>query len=218
MAVLNSPLTSLAALPIGTKAMLGVLVVASLTVAVLHGFADPHDLKGVLRGSQDALTAFPWIVTVPATIIYTPWTLLTSGFVEGNIVELAVSGSSLFFAGRYLERIYGLSAFLQFCAVVIVASNVGSVAVSVLQTIVLGDSAFYLAGQAYHGMMGLQTGFLVALTQLIPEHQVQLFGGIAKLRVKQLPMIYVTISNIMVIIGLQSPWLLIQVRPPNVSF
>jgi hypothetical protein len=33
-------------------------------------------------------------------------------------------------------------------------------------------------------MMALQTGFLVAFTQLIPEHQVQLFGGLAKLRVK----------------------------------
>lgn len=39
-------------------------------------------------------------------------------------------------------------------------------------------------GQSYHGMMALQTGFLVAFTQLIPEHQVQLFGGLAKLRVK----------------------------------
>ena len=33
-------------------------------------------------------------------------------------------------------------------------------------------------------MMALQTGFLVAFTQIIPEHQVQLFGGLAKLRVK----------------------------------
>lgn len=42
----------------------------------------------------------------------------------------------------------------------------------------------YRFGQSYHGMMALQTGFLVAFTQLIPEHQVQLFGGLAKLRVK----------------------------------
>lgn len=39
-------------------------------------------------------------------------------------------------------------------------------------------------GMSYHGLMGLQTGFLVAFTQLIPEHQVQLLGGLAKLRVK----------------------------------
>lgn len=33
-------------------------------------------------------------------------------------------------------------------------------------------------------MMGLQVGFLVAFTQLIPEHQVQIFGGLLKVRVK----------------------------------
>lgn len=37
---------------------------------------------------------------------------------------------------------------------------------------------------SYHGLMALQIAFLVAFTQLIPEHQVQIFGGIAKIRVK----------------------------------
>ena len=35
----------------------------------------------------------------------------------------------------------------------------------------------------YHGLMALQAACLVAFTQQIPEHQVQLFGFI-KLRVK----------------------------------
>jgi hypothetical protein len=35
----------------------------------------------------------------------------------------------------------------------------------------------------YHGQMALQIGVLVAFTQLIPEHQVQLFG-VLKMRVK----------------------------------
>ncbi len=35
----------------------------------------------------------------------------------------------------------------------------------------------------YHGQMALQVGVLVAFTQLIPEHQVQLFG-IIRARVK----------------------------------
>ena len=38
-------------------------------------------------------------------------------------------------------------------------------------------------GLPYHGLSGLQVGFLVAFTQLIPEHQLQLFGAL-KLRVK----------------------------------
>jgi hypothetical protein len=59
-------------------------------------------------------------------------------------------------------------------------------------------------------MMALQTAFLVAFTQLIPEHQVQFFGGLAKLKVKQLPMLYVTLSNVMCLLGYMSPFLLIQ--------
>ena len=38
-------------------------------------------------------------------------------------------------------------------------------------------------GQYYHGQMALQTGILVAFTQIIPEHQVQVFG-VLKARVK----------------------------------
>lgn len=95
-------------------------------------------------------------------------------------------------------------------------------------------------GMSYHGLMGLQVGFLVAFTQLIPEHQVQIFGGLAKIRVKvrpnftpltsaalarsseleltpppnprsqSLPMLYVTVSNVACLIGYQSPYILIQ--------
>jgi hypothetical protein len=35
----------------------------------------------------------------------------------------------------------------------------------------------------YHGQMAVQIGILVAFTQLIPEHQVQLFG-VFRARVK----------------------------------
>jgi hypothetical protein len=35
----------------------------------------------------------------------------------------------------------------------------------------------------YHGQMAVQVGILVAFTQLIPEHQVQLFG-VFRARVK----------------------------------
>ena len=38
-------------------------------------------------------------------------------------------------------------------------------------------------GMQYHGQMALQTALLVAFTQLIPEHQVQVMGVI-KARVK----------------------------------
>ena|SRR6266576_2382470 len=41
----------------------------------------------------------------------------------------------------------------------------------------------YRYGMQYHGQMALQVGVLVAFTQLIPEHQVQVFG-VFRARVK----------------------------------
>jgi hypothetical protein len=43
----------------------------------------------------------------------------------------------------------------------------------------------------------------------MPEHQIQLFY-LLKIRVKRLPMAYVTISTVMCLLGFQSPWILIQ--------
>jgi hypothetical protein len=139
-------------------------------------------------------------------------------------------------SGKYLERVWGQNGFLLFVAAVVVASNVIAVGTNVLEHIVFQDSGLLLCvylhnsrylegqqeltptfciisrrfGQSYHGMMGLQAGFLVAFTQIIPEHQVQVLGGMLKLRVKQLPMLYVTFSSVMVLVGYQSPFLLIQ--------
>lgn len=74
--------------------------------------------------------------------------------------------------------------------------------------------------------MALQIGVLVAFTQIIPEHQVQLLGVIkARVKVRSLclspilqkfislqsiPMAYVTFSTVMCLIGFQCPYIVIQ--------
>ena len=75
--------------------------------------------------------------------------------------------------------------------------------------------------------MALQIAILVAFTQLIPEHQVQVLG-VFKARVKvcrchliivdmfrepfpqTLPMAYLTLSTVLCIVGFQCPWIIIQ--------
>lgn len=47
--------------------------------------------------------------------------------------------------------------------------------------VILTDRFRY--GVEYHGLMALQAGILVAYTQLIPEHQIQILGTF-KVRVK----------------------------------
>lgn len=69
---------------------------------------------------------------------------------------------------------------------------------------------------SYHGLMALQVAFLVAFTQLIPEHQVQVFGGLFKMRVKSLPMLYVTVSNVACVLGYQSPYILVRLSDSTI--
>ncbi|KAL8293554.1 hypothetical protein RQP46_000255 [Phenoliferia psychrophenolica] len=202
--------SSLLALPPATRALTAALFALSTLFFFLRLSLAPRDLKSIFGATGDNSLAFPWLVLVPGSVLWYPWTLVTAAFVETNFIEFIVSAFSLALAGRYLERVWGQLEFLKFVAVVTVASNVIAVVVNVLESYVLGDTALFMYGMSYHGHMGLQVGFLVAFTQLIPEHQVQLFGGLAKVRVKSLPMLYVTVSNVACVIGYQSPYILIQ--------
>lgn len=65
-------------------------------------------------------------------------------------------------------------------------------------------------GTHFHGLEALQTGFLVALAQLIPHHEIQLLGSRFRMHVHDLPMLYVGLSNVMCLLGFTSPFLLIQ--------
>ncbi|ELU39843.1 eukaryotic integral membrane protein [Rhizoctonia solani AG-1 IA] len=84
---------------------------------------------------------------------------------------------------RYLERLWGSIETAKFIFVTVVASNVIAVGLSWIEYVVIGKPELFLFGMIYRGQSALQCGILVAFTQLIPEHQVQLFGVI-KVRVK----------------------------------
>jgi len=133
---------------------------------------------------------------------------VTAGLVETTVVELIFTLLFVPASLRYLERLWGSIETLKFILVVTAISNVISFVVNWLE-FVLFRADFLLYGMEYHGQMALQTGILVAFTQLIPEHQVQVFG-VLKVRVKRLPMAYVTLSTAMVFLGFQSPWIIIQ--------
>ena len=53
-----------------------------------------------------------------------PWTFLTACFVEQNVFGLLVSGLTLFYGGRYLERAWGSREYAKFLAIVGVLPNV----------------------------------------------------------------------------------------------
>ncbi|KAI0654240.1 DUF1751-domain-containing protein [Cubamyces menziesii] len=196
MAILSSaPLQFVASIPPATRA----ITAATVVLSFLYYF---------LRFTGSNTPALSWLVLIPGSSIFYPWTLLTSAFVESTIIELIFSLVVIPPSLRYLERLWGAIETLKFVAVTITVSNIIAVGLCWLEFMVFKNPDF-LYEQAYHGQMALQIGVLVAFTQIIPEHQVQLFG-VLKARVKTLPMAYVTFSTVMCLIGFQCPFIVIQ--------
>ncbi|PWN45710.1 DUF1751-domain-containing protein [Ceraceosorus guamensis] len=201
----------LQSLPIATRSLSIALVSLSLLLFVLRITLSPADARlHILSWShKDSATLFPALVLVPGTSWVYPWTLITSSICETTVAEFLISIVSLPLAGRYLERLWGPIELVKFVGVVLVGSNVIAWFLAVLAYLVFrGERGMY--GTQYHGLMALQTGFLVALAQLIPEHQIQLFHGRVRIRVRDLPMAYVTLSNVLCLVGELSPFILIQ--------
>jgi len=129
--------------------------------------------------------------------------------VETSVIELLITLIVIPASLRYLERLWGTIETIKFMVVSIVVSNIIAFAFNWIEFMATRNADLFLYGMQYHGQMSLLTAVLVAFTQVIPEHQVQIMGVI-KTRVKQLPMAYLTFSTIMTIIGFQCPYIIIQ--------
>ncbi|EEB91991.1 hypothetical protein MPER_09562 [Moniliophthora perniciosa FA553] len=189
MAVLQSPITFIASIPPVTR----YFTFATISTSLLYAW---------MRWKETDISQF--LALVPGSSIFYPWTFVASALLETNILGSDCIPPSL----RYLERLWGSVEILKFIAVTVGASNVIAFAFSWLEFLATSNADF-LYSMRYYGQMSLQMGVLVAFTQLIPEHQVQVLGVI-KARVKTLPMAYLTISTVMTIIGFQCPWIILQ--------
>ncbi|KAK7058379.1 hypothetical protein VNI00_002013 [Paramarasmius palmivorus] len=182
MAVLQSPITFIASIPPVTRYYTFATIFTSLFYAWM-------------RWKETDISQF--LALVPGS------TLLETSII-GLIFTLVVIPPSL----KYLERLWGSVEILKFMAATVGASNVIVFGFSWLEFLATSNADF-LYSMRYSGQMSLQMGVLVAFTQLIPEHQVQVMGVI-KARVKMLPMAYLTLSTVMTFIGFQCPWIIIQ--------
>ncbi|KAK7064081.1 hypothetical protein R3P38DRAFT_2492769 [Favolaschia claudopus] len=195
MAVLPSPLVFIASIPPVTRGFTAATVVTSLFYAWLVWTGATADA--------------PYLVVVPGSSLFFPWTFVTSVLVETSIWELIMSLVFVPPSLRYLERVWGSIETLKFIAVSVGFSNIIAFGFNWIEFMATRNADMFLYGMQYHGQMALQIAILVAFTQLIPEHQVQLFG-VLKARVKTLPMAYLTLSTVMTILGFQCPWIIIQ--------
>lgn len=93
MAILSSaPLQFVASIPLATR----VITAATIVLSLFYYF---------LRWSGTQVTALPWLVLLPGSSIFYPWTFLTSAFVESTVLEVRAT-SFLYFALRQVADDY----------------------------------------------------------------------------------------------------------------
>ncbi|GAA5956674.1 hypothetical protein JCM10213_003315 [Rhodosporidiobolus nylandii] len=91
-------LSTLLCLPPATRLLTCVLFTLSSLFFLLRVTLPEHEARNLLRASGGAAVAFPWLVLVPGNVIWAPWTLLTSGFVETNLIEVFSTSLALWFS------------------------------------------------------------------------------------------------------------------------
>ncbi|KAH8811840.1 eukaryotic integral membrane protein-domain-containing protein [Xylogone sp. PMI_703] len=131
----------------------------------------------------------PYLVLVPQLSIIYPWTFALTSLVENNLFMLAISGSTLFYGGRYLERAWTSKEFAKFLAIVSILPNLFTFLGLTFLFAMTGSENYTLT--TINGTIALQISFLVAFSQLVPAHTVTLFKGIVSLRVPRFPLLHV---------------------------
>lgn len=172
----------------------------------------------VIGESSSSFSAVPYLLAVPSKILFYPWTLVCATFVEQNIVTLLINGATMFYGGKYLERAWGSREFGKFILVLALASNLSMVLLYLTTAAIRGKPeiayvlfwglsslpVFYnmLTSRPSFSMKGIgggiavQSSFLVAFKQLVPEHTVTILRGLVKIRVKHFPAIFLLLNFI----------------------
>ncbi|KAI9681365.1 MAG: hypothetical protein M1817_002648 [Caeruleum heppii] len=130
----------------------------------------------------------PYLTLVPQLALFYPWVFLTTTLVEQNIFTLAITGVTIFYGGRYLERAWSSAEFAKFILVVALIPNLLSFGVYIMWFALTGDMTHSIT--TICGGVALQAGFLVAFKQLVPEHTVAIARGLVKIRVKHFPSLF----------------------------
>ncbi|KAK9240323.1 eukaryotic integral membrane protein-domain-containing protein [Lipomyces kononenkoae] len=186
-------------LPPLTKATLTFSVLISIIVAIIR-FSAYFALSGSTDKSIDLSSIYvSYLTIVPAVSIVFPWTFLTATFVEQNLFALIIAIATLYYGARYCERVWGSRELAKFLLIVSVIPNVIVFLLYTLAFVITRNTDVEFT--TICGGVALQSAFLVAFKQLVPEHTVILFRGIIKIRVKHFPALFLLINTVFGLLG-----------------
>lgn len=180
-------------IPPVTRGLLGLMTALSFIYFIAR-------LTPTLSSYPNSRSRVPYLALIPSMSLSNPWTIVTSAFVEQNIVTFAVNAANIFFGGRYLERAWGSKGYALVVAVAIVVPNLLVVPTYVFWGLIMDNS--FRALTPITGAITLQAAFLVAFKQLVPEHTVSIYKGMIKMRVKHFPAVFLLLNTVSgIIIG-----------------
>lgn len=137
--------------------------------------------------------SIPYLTLVPSKSIYYIWTVLTSTFVEQNVLNLLINTTAVLMSGRYLERAWGSKDFGIVVLIAAILPNLLVIPTYVIWGFFMRNTA--RADTPIAGAITLQAAFLVAFKQLVPEHTVSIYK-VVKIRVKHFPAIFLLVNTV----------------------
>ncbi|KAF2263208.1 cytochrome c oxidase subunit I [Lojkania enalia] len=179
-------------LPPLTRSLLGLLVAFTALNAMLRPQASwiekaEKPLTGVGNG-------VPYLAIIPGVSIMYPWVFLLATLVEQNVLGLIITGLTLFYGGRYLERAWSSKEFTKFILFVSMIPNLLSFLLYIVGYVLSRNAATLTT--TISGGIAIQAGFLVSFKQLVPEHTVAIAKGLVRMRVKHFPAIFLLANTI----------------------
>lgn len=158
---------------------------------------------GSLLGALAVLTTiYPasraYLALVPGRTLPCVWNLVTATFISSNPVKAIAEIVALLLLARVIEPIYGSTEFLRMLLVTSTASSTAifvGVYILYLTSPSKDGDMLYTQFCGFHGVIG---GLLVAVKQIMADQEIKLLG-VAKLRARWLPSLYVIAAGALVV-------------------
>jgi membrane associated rhomboid family serine protease len=126
-------------LPPLTRSLLAAVVVFTLLNFALRPSANwVEKVEKPLIGVGDGV---PYLSIVPGRSLVYPWVFALATVVEQNVLGLAVTGLTIFYGGRYLERAWGSHEFTKFVLFVAMIPNMLSFLLYITAYLITGSGA-----------------------------------------------------------------------------
>jgi hypothetical protein len=195
-------------LPPLTRSLLAAVIVFTLLNFALR----PHSnwVEKVEKPLIGVGNGVPYLTIVPGQSIIYPWVFALATVVEQNVLGLIITGLTVFYGGRYLERAWGSHEFTKFILFAAMIPNILSFLLYVFAYLITGSGAALYVHKSWNsflvltlfshttisGGIAIQAGFLVSFKQLVPEHTVAIAKGLVRMRVKHFPAIFLAANTV----------------------